>query len=104
MISFSPDHLSAADGIRLIVDQFAADPTAVVRPIVGWVLVPAAIIASALWAVLTLVGRHPDAALPPERPEPDPEVEETADLSPAAQILAGRVPLDKTVEIRAARR
>jgi hypothetical protein len=100
---FDPAQIPAVDGIRLVADQFAAYPMAVVDPIVRWVLVPAAVLALALWAVVVLVGRHPGEALPPVEPDPA-DVEATVDLSFAARVLAGRVPIDQTVEIRAARR
>jgi hypothetical protein len=97
-----PALIPAADGVRFLADQFAAHPLAVVDPIVRWVLVPAALLALGLCAVIVLIGRHPGEALPPA--DPASEAEETVDLSFAARVLAGRVPLDQTVEIRAGRR
>jgi hypothetical protein len=97
-----PALIPAADGVRFLADQFAAHPLAVVDPIVRWVLVPAAVVALAVWAVVQIVSRHPGEALPPT--DPASEAEETVDLSFAARVLAGRVPLDQTVEIRAGRR
>jgi hypothetical protein len=97
-----PALIPAADGVRFLADQFAAHPLAVVDPIVRWVLVPAAVVALAVWAVVQIVSRHPGEALPPV--DPASEAEETVDLSFAARMLAGRVPLDQTVEIRAGRR
>jgi hypothetical protein len=97
-----PALIPAADGVRFLADQFAAHPLAVVDPIVRWVLVPAVLLALGLCAVIVLIGRHPGEALPPVDPEPGPE--ETVDLSFAAQVLDGRVPIDRTVEIRAGRR
>jgi hypothetical protein len=99
-----PALIPAADGVRFLADQFASHPLAVVDPIVRWVLVPAALLALGLCAAIVLIGRHPGEALPPVDPDPASEVEETVDLSFAARVLAGRVPLDQTVEIRAGRR
>lgn len=86
-----PDQMSARDGLRLLVEQFVATPGVVVGPIFAWVVVPMLVLAAGVWAVLTLVGRHPDAALPPVD-EPGPELQDDGSL--IGEILAGRTSSD----------
>lgn len=100
MNQFDPYQVSAADGLPWLAAELAASPGVVVWPVLTQVMVPAAVVYLALWAVVTLITRHPGEALPEPEPEPVPAGEES---SFAAAVLAGRVPIEQTVEIRRGR-
>lgn len=84
--------------IQFLWGGFMAYPGPVLSAVGKWVLVPAVLLAAALWALVALVSRYPGAALPEPKSEPV-EVEPSL----AVEILAGRVPVDETVPIRRSR-
>lgn len=99
MTWYTLDQIPASYGIQWIWSSFLADPTVPLSAVARYVMVPAAVLALALWALVALLTRYPDQALPEPEALPDP-----TPSGLAVEIMAGRVPIDKTVVIEQARR
>lgn len=104
MTEFDLAQIPADEGIRFLLTGFLADPASPLAAIGKYVMVPAAVLALALWAVVLLVTRHPGAALPSQSLGGEvayDRIERLCNEEPslAVDILAGRVPVDQTVVI-----